>query len=155
MSRLFRRLFFTIWLCIAGTIGLVLILARLSGASLPAEEKYPTTAALALDLVATLVATDHLDAAHAVTATLANISSSRPEIAAVAAGSASACQAGTADSNRDTRFVEAGGRCFKVTVEQQHRPYIVFKILSSNTSSSPLSPVSSRACWRHSGWLNS
>ncbi|GGA83267.1 two-component sensor histidine kinase [Brucella endophytica] len=128
MNGLFRRLFIMIWLCIAGTIGLILLLTRFSGATLPAEEKYPTTSALALDLIATLVETDHLDAARTVAAALEDISSSHPEIAEIPAGSAH-CETGGTKDSQTTRFVTGEGGCYKITVRQSDSFYRIFKYI--------------------------
>lgn len=128
MNRLFRRLFLTIWLSMAGMIGTIVPLAKFAESQLPAENNSRNSPPLTLDLIGHLITTDHIDTAREVAAALASVSSLRPEIDEIAVDATSRrCPTEEQHAGFDSRIIATGDRCFKVAVTRQDSAYQLFK----------------------------
>ncbi|WP_054311300.1 ATP-binding protein [Mesorhizobium sp. 1M-11] len=128
MNRLFRRLFLTIWLSMAGMIGTIVPLAKFAESQLPAENNSRNSPPLTLDLIENLITTDHVDTARKVAAALASVSSLRPEIDEIAVDATSRrCPTEEQHAGFDSRIIATGDRCFKIAVTRPDSAYQLFK----------------------------
>ncbi|MFE0017805.1 ATP-binding protein [Mesorhizobium sp. NPDC059054] len=128
MNRLFRRLFLTIWLSMAGMIGTIVPLAKFAESQLPAENNSRNSPPLTLDLIENLITTDHIDTARKVAAALVSVSSLRPEIDEIAVDATSRrCPTEEQHAGFDSRIIATGDRCFKIAVTRQDSAYQLFK----------------------------